>query len=86
MSFFICARGVQYILITAKDNLNGFKDAIRTVFPASTKQICVVHHIRNASKYVVLKDKKEFAKDMREIYTAFTKKNAETAIDELEKK
>jgi putative transposase len=82
----IKARGVQDILITATDNLNGFTDTIRTVFPESTKQICVVHQIRNASKYVVWKDKKEFAKDMREIYTASTKKNAEIALDELEKK
>jgi transposase-like protein len=58
----IKARGVQDILITATDNLNGFTDTIRTVFPQSTKQICVVHQIRNASKYVVWKDKKEFAK------------------------
>jgi len=82
----IKARGVQDILITATDNLNGFTDTIKTVFPQSTKQICVVHQIRNASKYVVWKDKKEFAKDMREIYTASTKKNAELALDELEKK
>ena len=82
----IKARGVQDILITATDNLNGFTDTIRTVFPESTKQICVVHQIRNASKYVVWKDKKEFSKDMREIYTASTKKNAELALDELEKK
>jgi len=82
----IKARGVQDILITATDNLNGFTDTIKTVFPESTKQICVVHQIRNASKYVVWKDKKEFSKDMREIYTASTKKNAEIALDELEKK
>jgi transposase-like protein len=82
----IKARVVQDILITATDNLNGFTDTIRTVFPESTKQICVVHQIRNASKYVVWKDKKEFSKDMREIYTASTKKNAEIALDELEKK
>jgi transposase-like protein len=79
----IKARGVQDILITATDNLNGFTDTIRTVFPESTKQICVVHQIRNASKYVVWKNKKEFSKDMREIYTASTKKNAELALDEL---
>lgn len=82
----IKARGVQDILVTATDNLNGFTDTIRTVFPESTKQICVVHQIRNASKYVVWKNKKEFSKDMREIYTASTKKNAEIALDELEKK
>jgi transposase-like protein len=43
------ARGVEDIFITATDNLNGFTDTIRAVFPQSTIQICVVHQIRNAS-------------------------------------
>jgi len=60
------ARGVEDILITATDNLNGFTDTIKAVFPNSTTQICVVHQIRNASKYVVWKDKKEFANDQKQ--------------------
>ena len=44
------ARGVQDILITCTDNLNGFTDTIRTVFPQSATQICVVHQIRNSCK------------------------------------
>jgi len=51
------ARGVQDILITCTDNLNGFTDTIRSVFPQSSTQICVVHQIRNSCKYVVYKDK-----------------------------
>lgn len=39
----IKARGVQDILITCTDNLNGFTDTIRSVFPQSSTQICVVH-------------------------------------------
>lgn len=49
----IKARGVEDLLITATDNLNGFTDTIRTVFPESKTQICVVHQIRNACRYVV---------------------------------
>lgn len=45
-----------------------------------------MHQIRNASKYVVWKDKKEFAADMKHIYTAPTKKAAEAALDVLEEK
>lgn len=82
----IKARGVEDILITATDNLNGFTETITSVFPESTKQICVVHQIRNASRYVVWKDKKEFSKDMKEIYTAPTKQLAEQALNELETK
>lgn len=63
----IKARGVEDLLVTATDNLNRFTQTIRNVFPESTTQICVVHQIRNASRYVVWKDKKELAADMKEI-------------------
>jgi len=43
----IKARGTQDILITATDNLNGFTDTIKTIFPNSTTQICVVHQKPN---------------------------------------
>lgn len=64
------ARGVEDILITATDNLNGFTQTIKNVFPQSQTQLCVVHQIRNSARYVVWKDKKEFAKDMKLIYDA----------------
>lgn len=77
------ARGVEDILITATDNLNGFTDTIRTVFPESKTQICVVHQIRNAARYVVWKDKKAFTRDMKQIYNAPTKEAARAALDEF---
>lgn len=80
------ARGVNDILITATDNLNGFTNTIKNVFPQSKTQICVIHQIRNASKYVVWKDKKEFAKDQKAIYTAPTKQAAEVALKDFDKK
>ena len=80
------ARGVQDILITATDNLKGFTEAIGSVFPISTKQICVVHQIRNACRFVSYKDKKEFAADMKEIYTAPNREAALMALDQLEAK
>ena len=80
------ARGVQDILITCTDNLNGFTETIRSVFPQSSTQICVVHQIRNSCKYVVYKDKKEFATDMKNIYNAPNKEAASMELDNLEKK
>ena len=74
------ARGVEDILITCTDNLNGFTQTIKSVFPQSTTQVYVVHQIRNSGKYVVWKDKKLFNADMKLIYTAATK---ETAYQEL---
>lgn len=80
------ARGTEDILITATDNLNGFTDTIKNVFPESKTQICVVHQIRNASRYVVWKDKKAFTKDMKEIYNAPTKQAAKAALEDFAKK
>lgn len=80
------ARGVADILITATDNLNGFTDTIRNVFPESRTQICVIHQIRNASRYVVWKDKKEFTRDMKQIYDAPTKQAAEAALEDFARK
>lgn len=77
------ARGVEDILITATDNLNGFTDTIRNVFPQSKTQICVVHQIRNACRYVVWKDKKAFTSDMKQIYNAPTKEAAKAALEDF---
>jgi transposase-like protein len=80
------ARGVEDILITATDNLNGFTQTIRTVFPQSSTQICVVHQIRNSCRYVVWKDKKEFTLDMKDIYGAPTRQAAQAALESFESK
>ena len=77
------ARGVEDMLITATDNLNGFTQTIRSVFPESQTQICVVHQIRNACKYVVWKDRKAFSADMKHIYTAPTKEAAKAALEDF---
>ncbi len=77
------ARGVMDILITATDNLNGFTDTIQAVFPRSKTQICVVHQIRNACRYVVWKDKKEFTADMKQIYDAPNREAAKAALDDF---
>jgi len=66
----IKACGTEDILITATDNLNGFTATIKNVSPDSRTQICVVHQIRNACRYVVWKEKKAFTADMKHIYNA----------------
>ena len=79
------ARGVQDILVTVSDNLNGFSQTIKSVFPKSNAQICVVHQIRNATKYVVWKDKKNFTKDMKNIYAAPYQEAAKAAFNDFKK-
>ena len=79
-------RGVEDILVTVTDNLTGFTDGIKTIFPKSNTQICVVHQIRNSCRYVVWKDKKEFTRDLKNIYNAINKKQAKIALDEFKTK
>jgi len=79
-------RGVKDILITATDNLTGFTEAIAAVFPKATKQICIVHQIRNACRFVSYKDRKDFTADMRHIYNAPNEQAALAALDDLERK
>ena len=82
----IRSRGVEDILITATDNLNGFTQTIKTVFPNSATQICVVHQIRNSCKFVVWKDRREFSKDMKDIYGAPNREAAALALNTLDQK
>lgn len=79
-------RGVEDILITCTDNLNGFTDTIRSVFPEAATQVCVVHQIRNSCRYVTYKDLKEFTIDLKTIYGAVNKEAAVKALDAFEQK
>jgi transposase-like protein len=74
------ARGVEDILIACTDNLKGFADAIKGVFPPTITQLCIVHQIRNSCKYVVWKDRKPFCADLKEVYAASNKEAAEQAL------
>ena len=79
-------RGMEDILIACVDGLSGFPDAIRSVFPDTDVQLCIVHQIRNSVKYVGSKNQKEFLKDLKLVYASETKEKAETELDSLEKK
>lgn len=79
-------RGVQDILIACIDNLNGFQQAINTVFPETEVQSCIVHQIRNSLKYVASKDQKEFMRDLKPVYRAENLDIAELRLEELESK
>lgn len=80
------ARGVQDILIACTDNLKGFTDAIKGVFPDTVTQLCIVHQIRNSCKYLVWKDRKPFCADLRAVYAAVNKEAAEHALENLDAK
>lgn len=79
-------RGVQDILIASVDGLTGLEDAIRAAFPKTEIQRCIVHQIRNSTRFVNYKDRKEFCNDMKEIYTAPNEEAGLEALDRFEKK
>jgi putative transposase len=79
-------RGVHDILIACCDGLTGLPDAIRSIFPETVVQTCVVHVIRNAMRFVSYKDRKKVAAAMREIYTAPSVEGAELALAEFDRK
>lgn len=79
-------RGVKDILIACIDNLNGFSEAINSVYPKTEVQSCIVHQIRNSLKYVASKNQKEFMVDLKEVYQAPSKDFAEEKLKALSEK
>jgi putative transposase len=76
-------RGVQDIFIACVDGLKGFPEAIETVFPQTTVQLCIVHLVRHSLSYVGWKQRKEVAADLRLVYTAATADAAEQKLVEF---
>lgn len=74
-------RGVEDIFIACTDNLTGFSAAIEAVYPKTEIQNCIIHQIRNSSKYVSYKDLKELMADLKAIYTAVDESAALDALD-----
>lgn len=74
-------RGVKDIFIAAIDGLTGFRDAIRAIYPNTEIQRCIIHQIRNSTKYIPYKHRKDFCKDLKLVYTAPTE---DMALMELE--
>jgi putative transposase len=79
-------RGVEDILIACVDGLTGFPEAIESVYPQTEIQLCIIHQIRHSMKYVASKNQKAFMSDLKLVYRASCKENAETALDELDDK
>jgi len=79
-------RGVEDILIASVDGLSGFIEAINTAYPKTEVQRCIIHQIRNSTKYVSYKDIKAFTADLKPIYKASDENMGLMALDEFEAK
>jgi len=76
-------RGVQDIFIACIDNLKGFAEAIESIYPQTEVQLCVIHQIRNSTKFVSYKDLKAVMADLKEVYQATTIELAEQGLLQL---
>ena len=79
-------RGVTDIFIACHDNLKGLVEAISAVFPKTKQQLCIVHQIRNSTKFVPYKDRKTVCADLKKIYGAVNLDDAEYAKEEFREK
>ena len=73
-------RGVKDVLVFCLDELTGFPEAIKGIYPKSDIQLCIVHMLPNSLKYISNKNRKEVVRDLKEIYHAETLERAEAAL------
>ena len=79
-------RGVTDIFIACHDNLKGLSAAINATFPKTKNQLCIVHQIRNSTKFVPYSDRKTVCADLKKIYGAVNLDDAEYALEEFREK
>lgn len=79
-------RGVEDIFIACTDNLTGFANAIEAVFPKTEIQNCIIHQLRNSTKYVSYKDIKALVADLKAVYGAVDESAAIDALDSFAEK
>jgi putative transposase len=74
-------RGLRDIFVACIDGLSGFAEAIHAAFPQARVQLCIVHLVRAALRYVSHEDSKEVIADLKRIYTAATVLEAEQELE-----
>jgi putative transposase len=76
-------RGLDDIFIVCIDGLTGFADAIRVAYPQAKVQLCIVHMVRAALRYVTATDSQPVAADLKKIYQSATVAEAEQELDKF---
>lgn len=76
-------RGLRDIFVACIDGLSGFSEAIHAAYPQTSVQLCLVHLVRSALRYVSSEDSQQVARDLKKIYQAATVVEAEAALDQF---
>ncbi len=79
-------RGVEDILIACVDGLTGFTNAIEAVYPKTEIQQCIIHQIRNTTRFISYKDIKELMADLKKVYAAVDEQTALYELDAFDEK
>jgi putative transposase len=79
-------RGVEDILFISIDGLKGLEEGLKSIFPDTVVQRCIVHLMRNSMKYIPSKHYKEFAHDAKLIYQAVSLSEAKQRFQEFKAK
>ena len=79
-------RGVEDVLIASVDGLTGFTNAIEAVFPKTEIQQCIIHQIRNTTRFVSYKDIKVLMADLKKVYAAIDEQTALYELDSFDDK
>ena len=76
-------RGLSDIFVACIDGLSGFAEAIHTAYPQTSVQLCIVHLVRAALRYVSTQDSQAVTRDLKKIYRAATVVEAEQALEDF---
>jgi len=76
-------RGLNDIFVACIDGLSGFSEAIHAAYPQTQVQLCIVHLVRAALRYVSNEDSKQVIVDLKKIYQAATVEEAEQALEDF---
>ncbi len=79
-------RGIEKIYVACVDGLKGFSEAINSIFPKTIVQLCIVHMVRNSTKYVSYKDLKSVTADLKKINTAINEAERIRELQNFSKK
>jgi transposase-like protein len=79
-------RGLEDVFIVSVDGLSGFPEAIQAVYPQARVQLCIVHLVRAALRYVSTGDSKELVADLKKIYQADSAVEAEHELESFAQK
>ena len=74
-------RGLKEVLVFVSDGLTGLADALTDSFPRSRHQSCWTHLIRNTANKVRARDKADVMEDLRPVYRAKDRKEAERELE-----